>query len=100
MLAILMLGADEIGAEIARRARALRLSRRLTQDELAASAGVSLGSLKRFERSGKISLESLIRLALVLDATAELDTWFVAPPPASLDELLARDKPRQRGRRA
>ena len=38
-----------------------------TQSELASRSGVSLGSLKRFERFGQISLESLLKLALVLE---------------------------------
>jgi len=38
-----------------------------TQAELSKHSGVSLGSLKRFENSGQISLESLLKLALVLE---------------------------------
>ncbi|PHS32018.1 MAG: transcriptional regulator [Sulfurovum sp.] len=38
-----------------------------TQPELSSRSGVSLGSLKRFESSGQISLESLLKLALVLE---------------------------------
>jgi len=43
-----------------------RLYLNLTQDGLASRSGVSLGSLKRFETSGNISLESLLKLSLVL----------------------------------
>ena len=42
-----------------------------TQPELASRSGVSLGSLKRFERFGQISLESLLKLALVLKCLGE-----------------------------
>ena len=38
-----------------------------TQPELAERSDVSLGSLKRFERTGQISLESLLKLAFVLE---------------------------------
>jgi len=38
-----------------------------TQTELSERSGVSLGSLKRFESSGQIALESLLKLALVLE---------------------------------
>ena len=44
-----------------------RKSLGLTQTELATRSGVSLGSLKRFEGSGQIALESLLKLALVLE---------------------------------
>jgi transcriptional regulator with XRE-family HTH domain len=44
-----------------------RLVLNLTQDALSKRSGVSLGSLKRFESSGAISLESLLKIALVLE---------------------------------
>jgi len=44
-----------------------RLSLDLTQEGLSNKSSVSLGSLKRFEKSGLISLESLLKLALVLE---------------------------------
>ena len=44
-----------------------RLSLNLTQEGLANKSGVSLGSVKRFESSGEISLESLLKIALVLN---------------------------------
>ncbi|BAF72562.1 helix-turn-helix domain-containing protein [Sulfurovum sp. NBC37-1] len=45
-----------------------------TQTELSERSGVSLGSLKRFERSGQISLESLLKLALVLDCLGDFSS--------------------------
>ena len=42
-----------------------------TQLELSSRSGVSLGSLKRFENSGQISLESLLKLALVLECLGD-----------------------------
>ena len=42
-----------------------------TQPELATRSGVSLGSLKRFERFGQISLESLLKLALALECLGD-----------------------------
>ena len=89
----------EVARAVAARARALRLLRDLSQEGLAASAGVSLGSLKRFERTGAIAFASLIRIAVALDATAELETWFIPPPFRSIDDALARQIPRLRGRR-
>ena len=44
-----------------------RLSLNLTQEGLSNKSGVSLGSIKRFESSGEISFESLLKLALVLN---------------------------------
>ena len=54
--------------EIAGKAKAKRKYMKLTQQQLADKSGVSLGSLKRFERTGEISLSSSLKLALVLDS--------------------------------
>lgn len=94
-----MMSPGEIALGVARRARELRLARNLTQAGLAAAAGVSTASLKRFEHTGEIAFVSLVRIAVVLDATAELERWFSPPEFRTLDEAIARAKPRQRGRR-
>ena len=44
-----------------------RLSIGLAQSGLSTKIGVSLGSIKRFESIGYISLNSLLRLSLVLE---------------------------------
>jgi transcriptional regulator with XRE-family HTH domain len=54
-----------IKRELAMRVRARRREGKLSQAALAEKSGVSLGSLKRFERSGDISLASLLRIAVV-----------------------------------
>ena len=67
-----------------------RLSLDLTQKGLATKSGVSLGSLKRFEGSGQIALESLLKLALVLECLDDFNT--IADKKElqvnSIDELL------------
>ena len=45
-----------------------------TQLELSSRSGVSLGSLKRFENSGQISLESLLKLAFVLECLGDFSS--------------------------
>ena len=62
-----------------------------TQPELASRSGVSLGSLKRFERFGQISLESLLKLALVLECFGEFGEVCEAKEviPDSLEDLLS-----------
>ena len=56
----------EIGRGISLRARTRRLELNLTQAALASRSGVSLGTLKRFERYGEISLKNLLLLAVAL----------------------------------
>lgn len=70
----------------------------LTQEGLALRSGVSFGTIKLFERRGKISLESLLKLAIALQASDEFEKLFLATTPAlSLDELLKEPKVRKRG---
>ncbi|MBW6489106.1 MAG: helix-turn-helix domain-containing protein [Sulfurimonas sp.] len=79
-----------------------RLALNLTQEGLASKSGVSLGSLKRFENSSQISLESLLKLSVVLgclddfmNITKTKENSF-----SSLDELLqTKEKPlKKRGK--
>lgn len=81
---------------VARRARARRLALAWTQQELADRSGMSLSSLRRFERSGAIAFLSLVKIAVALDAVDELVMLFPEQLD-SLDQLIT--KPRQRGRR-
>ena len=57
----------EINNDIAQKIVRLRKRKKITQKQLAARSGVSLGSLKRFEQSGEISLQSLPKIAIALD---------------------------------
>ena len=54
--------------------RALRKQNKYSQVEFADRSGVSLGSLKRFEATGLISLESFLKLIHLLDRLEEFDT--------------------------
>lgn len=67
-----------------------RLYFNLTQNGLAKRSGVSLGSLKRFETSGNISLESLLKLSLVLECLDDFQDIANTKekPINSLDEII------------
>ena len=89
---------------IGARARALRLHRALRQDELALRAGVGVATVIRFERNGRVALESALRIATALDADAMFSKLFEAPAFGSLDEVLeetdsAAPRPRRAPRR-
>lgn len=87
---------DEILANVGGRAQALRIARGWTQRELADRADVALETLRRFERTGKIALERLVRIAVVLDAVRPLGELFAPPPAATLADLERAEKPRLR----
>jgi len=83
---------------LSERMKRRRIQHGLTQRELAARSNVSYGSLRLFEESGKISLESLVKIAFVLEAEAEFDHLFPSRPPQNIDDVV--DRPlRQRVRR-
>ena len=67
MLSFLPPTLQEVMQNIKTKFRQRRKELKYTQKELAERSGVSLGSLKRFENTGQISLESLLKLAFVLE---------------------------------
>ena len=70
---------SQIQTELAQRFKKLRKSKKITQSELANKSGVSLGSIKRFEQTGQISLESLLKLAHLFDHLEDFNTVFETP---------------------
>ena len=79
---------NEIDNDIAQKIVRLRKRKKITQKQLAARSGVSLGSLKRFEQSGEISLQSLTKIAIALDVENELEGLFDNVPFASIEEII------------
>lgn len=101
MISFVMNTPQEIQKKIAGRVRAKRLALNLSQKTLSERSGVSYGVLKKFERTGKISLESLLKLALALGSLENFKTLFLPEKletAVSLDELLE-DRKRKRGRK-
>ena len=78
----------EINNDIAQKIVRLRKRKKITQKQLAVRSGVSLGSLKRFEQSGEISLQSLTKIAIALDVENELEDLFNNAPFASIEEVI------------
>jgi transcriptional regulator with XRE-family HTH domain len=94
---------QEVQRELAGRFKARRLSMDLSQEGLAERSGVSWSSLKRFERTGLIAFDSLLRLALVLDCLQDFDQVCVDRgrefTSKTLDEILATPRTRRKGHR-
>ena len=89
---------DSLMSGIAGRVRQRRLEKGWTQKMLAAKAGLSLPSYRRFESSGEISLRSLVMLAFALDMTDEFETLFNSRTYQSIDDILKAEQPKQRKR--
>ncbi|GHV28295.1 transcriptional regulator [Synergistales bacterium] len=77
-----------IKQNLAVRVKQRRREGKLTQLALAGKAGVSLGSIKRFEGSGEISLSSLLRIAVVLGYEEDFATLFERKNYQTLDEII------------
>jgi len=89
----------EIQLILSKRIKRLRLINEWTQAELAERAGITLASLKRFESTGKISLERLSLIALALGRLNELMQLFEEPEIMTLSDIKKLTKKRQRGKR-
>lgn len=83
----------EIAAEVSGRVRARRKELKLTQEQMARRAGMSLASYKRFEQSGAIAFESLIRIGIALDREEDFDALFAKRAYASIEEVVDERRP-------
>ena len=74
--------------QIAQNVRAVRKRRKISQKVLSEKSGVSLGSVKRFETSGEVSLHALIKIAIALDIDDALIHLFEEVPFLSIEEII------------
>ena len=90
---------DEIAGLLAERVRAERLRREWKQETLAERSGVSLPTIRRYERTGRTSLENMLKLCHALGRLDEFADLLKPPPASSIDELAARTAPGSRRKR-
>ena len=62
--------------DLVSRFKTRRKEAKLSQSALASRSGVSYASLRRFETTGEISLNSLMRLAVTLDCLEDFGQLF------------------------
>jgi len=88
---------------LAKSVREKRLSLNLSQQSLSKSSGVSYSVIKKFELTGKISLESLLKIASALGSLNDFTKIFSQNnvlEKNTLDEIIKlEDKTRKRGRK-
>lgn len=93
---------EDVALDLRDRFRRLRLSMNITQTQLADQSGVNIHSLRRFEKTGMISFEGLLKLALVLDTLEDFDRVGAREPinltSQTLDKVLANSRAKQRNR--
>ena len=79
---------SDIALQIAARVKARRLELDLTQEGLAARAGVKFATYRRFEQTGEISLKGLLQVGFALNALTDFDALFAQKQYQTLDDVL------------
>ena len=99
MTDINLIAPSDVMQRTAQRAKALRLEQNITQQEFADKVGIAVGTVKRFEKTGEVQFNHLLRIALVLGRLDDFKTLFEPEDvPASLYDFKAA-KVRQRARK-
>lgn len=78
----------DIILELSNDVRILRRKMKISQLRLASMTGVSLGSIKRFEQTGEISLHSFARIAIALNCDESLIKIFKKEYYASIMDVI------------
>lgn len=79
---------DDVAKQITTRVKARRLELNLTQEGIAARAGLKFATYRRFEQTGEISLKGLLQIGFALNALSEFDALFAQKQYQSLDDVL------------
>lgn len=90
MFALSLTSPAEIITGVAARMKRRRIDFNLTQRDLAERSGVSYGSLRLFEETGKASFEAVVKIAFALEAETEVEALFPPRPTKTLDEIVGR----------
>ncbi len=79
---------NDIANELVEKIKQYRKKLKISQVQLAAKSGVSLGSIKRFESKYEISLNSFIKILIALNLEQDLENLFTQKDYNSIDEVI------------
>ena len=79
---------NDIAHELVEKIKQHRKKLKVSQIQLAAKSGVSLGSIKRFESKYEISLNSFIKILIALNLEGDLENLFTQKNYTSIDEVI------------
>ena len=79
---------NDIARELVEKIKQHRKKLKISQTQLAAKSGVSLGSIKRFEAKHEISLNSFIKILIALNLERDLENLFLQKSYNSIDEVI------------
>ncbi len=83
---------SDIAVKLAQKMKSIRKRRKITQKQLAARSNVSYATLRKYEKTGQISLESFIKISMELGLTNELNNLFSTPVYNSIEEVINEQK--------
>ncbi|MFN9525556.1 MAG: helix-turn-helix domain-containing protein [Pseudomonadaceae bacterium] len=97
MMNLSLIKPGEVVKLLCTRLRQERLSQQMTQAEVAARAGIGVGTLSNLEAGRSVAFDSVVRVAMVLGRLNELERLFM-PQLESLDDIRRYEQGAQRQR--
>jgi transcriptional regulator with XRE-family HTH domain len=91
---------DQIETALCKRMESIRLSRNITQAQLAEEAGVSLRTIGRFEKGQGVSLDTFIRIMTALGIQQNLEALLPDPAVRPIERVGLSAGERKRARPA
>jgi transcriptional regulator with XRE-family HTH domain len=91
---------SQIEAALCRRLESIRLSRNMTQAQLAEEAGVSIRTIGRLEKGEGVSLDTFIRVLAALGIQSSLEALLPDPTVRPIERVGIGGKERKRARPA
>ena len=78
---------DQIEAVLCKRIESIRLSRNITQEQLADEAGVSIRTIGRLEKGQGVSMDTFIRVMIALRIQQNLETLLPDPTVRPIERI-------------
>ena len=78
---------DDTALTLSKRIKELRLSKKWKRTTLSKRSGVTEASLRRFEQTGKVSMENFLKLVFALGRLDEVNELLKAPIAQSIKDL-------------
>lgn len=89
---------DQIEAALCKRLESIRLSRNITQAQLAEEAGVSPRTIGRLEKGQGVSMDTFIRIMMALNIQQNLEALLPDPSVRPIERIVMGAAERKRAR--
>ena len=79
---------SDVTLRLAKKMKAIRRRKKITQKQMASRSNVSYATLRKFEQTGQISLESFVKLTMELGLVSEINNLFTQPVYNNIEEVI------------